>query len=92
MSPGRFAPASVSLALVICALSSGCAAAPSVVVLGASFPDWLFCITAGVIATALVHLVLARGRRLAWLAPPGVTYPALTAAFAGVAWLVFFRR
>jgi hypothetical protein len=80
------------LALALGAALPGCTAAPSIVLLGASFPDWLFCITGGVVAMVVVHLALGRRRRLAWLAPPALTYPALTATFAALAWLAFFRR
>jgi YtcA family len=91
--PRRASSRSVCLVLALGAALPGCAAAPpSIVVLGASFPDWLFCITGGVVATAIVHLAMARARRLAWLAPPAVTYPALTATLAALAWVLFFRR
>jgi len=82
----------VYLGLTTSIALAGCARAPSVVVFGASFPDWLFCITAGVIATALVHLARAGGRRLACLDPVGVAYPILATLFSLLAWLIFFLR
>jgi len=82
----------ITLGLVVGTLLTGCAQPPSIVVFGASFPDWLFCITGGVIATSVVHAVRAGGRRLAWLAPVGASYPILTALFALLTWLIFFPR
>lgn len=74
-------------------LLEGCAAAPSVAVFGAAFPDWLFCIVGGVLGTAIVHVVLGkrgkRGKR-ALLAPLAISYPALAAALAMAFWLLFF--
>jgi hypothetical protein len=39
---------------------SGCASAPSIGVLGAYFPDWLFCIVAGVVLTVVIYLIIKR--------------------------------
>jgi hypothetical protein len=81
---------------VICALGlpsalSGCSNAPSIPVLGAYFPDWLFCITGGLLLSLLLHgLLLRRGIR-GQLAPPVVTHPLFTAMFSLIAWLLFFR-
>jgi outer membrane protein, multidrug efflux system len=41
-------------------LLGGCALAPSIPLLGAAFPDWLFCIHGGVARTILVYLALNR--------------------------------
>jgi len=67
----------------------GCAFAPSIPLLGAAFPDWLFCIVGGIVATIVIHL--AFGARPV-LAPHAISYPALCALFAMAAWLVFFSR
>ena len=80
------------LSFVACAWLAGCSRAPSIVVFGASFPDWLFCISGGVIATSLVHIVLGRRGNLRWLAPQALTYPVLTTLLALLAWLLFFAR
>jgi hypothetical protein len=75
-------------------LLSGCAVAPSVGVLGAFFPDWLFCVVGAIAGTALIHAALrATGR----LQQPGeltltVAYSALTAVLALAGWLVFFQN
>jgi hypothetical protein len=59
-------------------------------VLGAYFPDWLFCIVGGVAGTVLIHLLLLRASLDPWLDPPAVAYPALVALLAFAGWLLFF--
>jgi hypothetical protein len=71
---------------------TGCAAAPSINVLGADFPDWLFCIIGGVVLTVVVHVVLGKWGSRQWLAPLAVSYPALTALFSMAIWLIVFSR
>ncbi|AFQ49941.1 hypothetical protein GEM_3550 [Burkholderia cepacia GG4] len=71
-------------------LLAGCATAPSVAVFGAAFPDWLFCIVAGVLGTAIVHVVLGKRGKRALLAPLAISYPALATALALAVWLLFF--
>jgi hypothetical protein len=69
----------------------GCAQAPSINVLGAYFPGWLFCITAGVLVTIVFHLVLERGRFGRWFWPRGVVYPVFVTLIALLVWLIFFQ-
>lgn len=82
----------IGAAAVVSLLTAGCANAPSVDVLGAYFPDWLFAIVAGVVLTIAVHLVLARvpGKHL--FGAPAVLYPTLVTLFALVVWLIFFQQ
>ena len=75
---------------VACAVLTGCSIAPSVNVVGAYFPGWLFCIVAGVSLTVIVHLIQSRRNLGAWLAPMAVTYPVLTTLFSLCVWLIFF--
>jgi hypothetical protein len=77
--------------LVSCASLTACGDAPSVGVLGAYFPDWLFCVTGGVLLVACVHVLLWRRGRSGWLAPPALVYPALTVLFSIVLWVVGFN-
>jgi hypothetical protein len=77
--------------LISCATLSGCSDAPSVGVLGAYFPDWLFCIVGGVLLVVCVHMLLARSGRGAWLAPPAIVYPALTVLFSIALWVAGFN-
>jgi len=84
----------LSLALLSAAglLLGGCTFAPSIPLFGAAFPDWLFCAVAGVAATVVVHVALARRGLRQALAPHAISYPALSAVFAMTAWLIFFSR
>ncbi len=76
------------------AFPGGLATAPSISVLGAFFPDWLFCIVGALILTVLTHHALLaiglvrRAGRMAWL----VVYPALGVIFALCGWLAFFQK
>ncbi len=77
--------------LTLCAALSGCSGSPSVGVLGAYFPDWLFCVAGGTLLVACVHVLLTRSGRGAWLAPPAIVYPALTVLFSIALWVVGFN-
>ncbi|WP_311772072.1 YtcA family lipoprotein [Pseudomonas fluvialis] len=69
-----------------CAISA-CSYSPSLNLLGAYFPDWLFCAVAALILTAVVHRVSSGA---SWLAPAVITYPLLFSTFSLVCWLLFF--
>lgn len=68
---------------------SGCSAAPSISVLGAYFPAWMFCILGGMALTLVLRALLEKGLRVrvGW---PVLTYPALLLLFSLLAWLAFF--
>ncbi|MDB6141944.1 MAG: putative secreted protein [Pseudomonas sp.] len=80
----------VAIVLLTLVLSA-CSNAPSVAVLGAYFPDWLFCILGAVLLAFLLHALLVRRGVAAWLAPSALTYPVLTVLFALSTWLLFFQ-
>ena len=75
-------------------LSPSLAVSPSIGVLGAFFPDWMFCGIGAVLLTVLLHLMLrasgvtGRAGGWAWL----VAYPALAILFALSGWLLFFTN
>jgi hypothetical protein len=73
-------------------LAAGCAHSPSVSVLGAYFPDWLFCIVAGVVLTVAVYQVLARLPGSGRFGPSAVVYPSLVTLLALITWLIFFQQ
>jgi hypothetical protein len=79
-------------ALAVSPSLGGCAKSPSLNVVGAYFPDWMFCIIAGVVLAIVCHLVLQRTASGYWLGPPALAYPALVAIFSVVTWLIFFRH
>jgi len=72
-------------------ISSSCERAPSVDVLGSFFPIWIFCIAAGIFLTILARRIFVRLKIDSELGPVIVIYPCLTAFFAFVIWLIFFR-
>lgn len=73
-----------------CILLQGCSRSPSTNVLGAYYPDWLFCIVGAVVAAVLIRLVLLRAGLEDWLDPPALGYPSLVALLALAGWLLFF--
>ncbi|SPB12737.1 hypothetical protein NOV72_00044 [Caballeronia novacaledonica] len=79
------------LAVGVAAPLSGCSNAPSINVLGAYFPDWLFCIVASVALVVVLHLVLARLKVGQTLWPAAVIYPTLVTFFALAVWLLAFQ-
>jgi hypothetical protein len=87
LRPGRHA----WTMLMSCATLTACSDAPSVGVLGAYFPDWLFCIAGGVLLVACVHVLLSKSGRGDWLAPPAIVYPALTVLFSIALWAIGFN-
>ena len=73
----------------LAALLAGCSRAPALDILGAFFPAWLVCFIVAIVLTAIVRFVLVRLR--IQLALPILVYPALTALFTFVLWLIFFH-
>jgi len=68
----------------------GCTTAPSMVVFGAAFPSWLFCLVGGIVSTVIVHVVLGYVHKRDWLTPTALSYPALVAVFSLAGWWLFF--
>lgn len=86
--PGR----AIRLAATASMLLQGCTISPSIGVLGAYFPDWLFCIVAGVVLAIGAFLLLKRLRHDRLLGPPALVYPTLVTFFSLAAWLIFFHH
>ncbi len=82
----------LGLAVAAGSFLNGCTLAPSVNVLGAYFPGWLFCIVAGVSLTVVVHVLQGKLNLGHWLAPAALTYPVLTTLFSLGVWLIFFQN
>ncbi len=81
-------------ACVPIAFLGGCQVTPSVAVLGAFFPDWMFCTLFAVVATVLVDSTLAA---TGWRQHFGhwtliTSYAALSVAVALLSWLVVFQN
>lgn len=76
--------------LLGCVAVAGCTLSPSIAVLGAYFPDWLFCLIGGVVATVVVYASLASRERVECFGPAPLVYPTLLLLFTLVGWLIFF--
>ena len=71
-------------------LTSGCAFAPSVNILGSFFPAWLISIVTGVVLTVLLRQVLVATKIAPHLRPAGLVYPSLACLLIFATWLVLF--
>jgi len=80
-------------AMLLCLLS-GCARSPSISVLVAFFPDWLFCIAGGILLCIVLHAGLKQARLLQEIQSPLVlfAYAGVSAIFAMAGWLLFFQN
>lgn len=78
----------------ICILLGGCATTPSISVLGAYFPDWMFCIVGAIVATGLIHGLMRTGGMLVHFGPRylPLAYAALISVLALASWLIFFKN
>ncbi|MBI6152204.1 hypothetical protein JEP92_09020 [Serratia surfactantfaciens] len=72
-------------------LSSCSSHSPSINILGAYFPDWMFCISGGCISVVIIYAFLNSLRKEMWLSPYILTYPLLTTLFSISYWVVFFN-
>ncbi|WP_075643760.1 YtcA family lipoprotein [Paraburkholderia monticola] len=89
---GQGSTRAIGMAALAAPLLSGCVNSPSINVLGAYFPDWLFCIVAGVVLTVVIHLILGRFQANDLIAPAAVVYPTLVTFFALATWLMLFQH
>lgn len=78
----------------LCILLGGCATTPSISVLGAYFPDWMFCIVGAIVATGVAHGLMRNGGLFVHFGPRylPLAYAALTSALALAGWLIFFKN
>jgi hypothetical protein len=67
----------------------GCGRAPALDILGSFFPDWLVCLVAAILLTAIVRLVLLHFHMNLDL--PVLAYSSLTAILTFALWLIFFH-
>ncbi|HCL5637821.1 TPA: hypothetical protein N2N45_003883 [Klebsiella aerogenes] len=75
----------------ICILSGCTSFPPSINILGAYFPDWLFCITGGSITTAIIYIIASRFKINELLSPYILTYPLLISSLSMGYWFIFFN-
>jgi len=72
--------------------AGGCAQAPTLDVFGSYFPAWMACMVAGIIATAVVRLLLIAAGVHPYLRAKLLVYPCLMVCLTLIAWLIFFRN
>ncbi|HKT99705.1 MAG TPA: YtcA family lipoprotein [Paraburkholderia sp.] len=70
---------------------AGCSASPSISVLGAYFPDWMFCVLGALLITLTVRAVLGRLHRERLLGPPVVAGSTMLLLFSLLIWLLIFN-
>ena len=92
LARGRCSKRAIGIAAITTVLVSGCVSSPSIGVLGAYFPDWLFCIVAGVVLTVVIYLIVKRLQVDYLMGPPAVVYPTLVTFLALAAWLILFQH
>jgi YtcA family len=92
LARGRCPKRAIGLAAIAAVPLSGCVSAPSIGVLGAYFPAWLFCIVTGVVLTVVIYLIVRRLRAEHLLGPSAVVYPTLVAFLALAIWLTLFQH
>jgi len=89
---GRCPKRAIGAAAIAAFLVSGCTNSPSINVLGSYFPDWLFCIVAGVLLTVVIYLILKRLQAGLLLGPTAVVYPSLVTFLSLAVWLMLFQH
>jgi hypothetical protein len=77
--------------LVLAALLTGCARAPSVDILGSFFPGWMISLTIAVFLTFAVRFVLVKIHLETEVGPLALFYPSLLTLITCVLWLIYFR-
>ena len=77
------------LPLVFAELVS-CSTAPTQNIMGSFFPAWLLCIAIGLVAAAVLRLVLGVVGAHSYVAAPLLTYVAAALATSMLIWLVWF--
>lgn len=65
---------------------------PVMSIAGASFPDWLICLTIGAVLAALSRPILIWTSAERYLRPLVIFYSSLIALGGLVTWVIFFNR
>jgi hypothetical protein len=92
LGKNRCPKCAIATAAIIAGLVSACTSSPSIGVLGAYFPDWLFCIVAGVVLTVVIYVIAARLQAGHLMGPSAVVYPTLVVFLALAVWLMLFQH
>lgn len=78
-------------ASLLLVMTCGCSRSPDLNILGSYFPSWIFCVTAGIILSALARLLFLRLHVEQQLRPLPLVYTCLALLFACTSWLLFFN-
>jgi hypothetical protein len=80
--------------ILLCSILGGCSSSPSISLLGAFFPDWMFCIFGAMVMTGGIHVVFRSTAKLRVIGPRSFSliYVALTVVLAQIGWLIFFKN
>ena len=79
------------LTAAVAVLAAGCSRAPSINVLGAFFPGWLFCMVGGMALTLVTRVLLIKAGLIDRVGPLLLFYPAVGVIFTFLCWFVFFQ-
>ncbi|WP_116614524.1 YtcA family lipoprotein [Paraburkholderia unamae] len=80
-----------ALSCLAAAALAGCSASPSISVMGAFFPDWMFCVLGALLFVLAIRGVLIHVQRERLLGPPLLAFPALWLLFSLLIWLLLFN-
>lgn len=69
----------------------GCNSSPSIGVLGAYFPSWLFCIAGGVFLATITQQMLSKHNLSNYITWPSLTYLAITTSYSMLIWILIFK-
>ncbi len=75
----------------ICLLSSGCAQAPAIDVIGSFFPAWMVCLTISIVLASLLRVFLLRRQLEPAIEPLALFYPCVVVLISCLFWLIFYR-
>lgn len=88
LRPGRWSGRLFPVLMLL--LTSGCTLSPSIPVLGAAFPGWLFSLFGAGLLLIVSHIVIVRRQWQAYFSPLVVSYSGLLFLFAAILWFIFF--
>jgi hypothetical protein len=77
-------------ALALCLLCTGCGRAPSIDIIGSFFPVWMLCLASAVVLACILRIVLLRLQFESEIGPVALFYPSVVVFLSCLLWLIFF--
>lgn len=77
---------------IISTLFTGCSFSPSINVVGAYFPAWLFCIVGAIVMASLVYIFIHQRKKEKEHHFSLMTFSLLVVALALINWIIFFKN